>query len=201
MPINPAEISTIRVGELPIGVIETTSKIAIENGTDLYQISGQDLIDFINTNSNAFQFEIKDMYVNQAYIDNNFDETGLGINIMTGWARCNGQNGTPNLDGLVSIGYGTNYPVINALGGSKNAVLVQHSHFEFTTDLESGADSDITSTSKVARRMTGSGGQDYRLQPSSTGANATVGMSSTEGVDGTNKNMQPYIVLLKIMKL
>lgn len=201
MAINPADITTIRVGELPVGTISATSKIAVENGTDLFRISGQDLIDFININSNAFQFEIKDMYVNQAFVDDNFNGTGLGIALMEGWAICNGQNGTPNMDGLVSIGYGTNYPVLNAIGGSKNAVVVEHFHKEFTTDLESGATTDIGATSKVARRMTGSGGQDYRLQPSSTGAEPTVGVSSTEGVSGIDKNMQPYRVLLKIMKL
>lgn len=201
MPINPADITTIRVGELPIGDIELTSKIPVENGTQLEQVTGQKIVDFINTNSNAFQFEIRDLFVNQTYIDDNFNGTGLGVNLMTGWAICNGQNGTPNMDGLVSIGYGSNYNVINAIGGSKNAVVVEHRHELFTTDLESGADSDIGATSKVARRMTGSGGQDYRLQPSSTGADATVGLSSLEGVDGTDKNMQPYRVLLKVMKL
>jgi len=201
MAINPADITTIRVGELPTGAISTTSKIAIENGTDLYQITGQDLIDWANINVGTRQFQVIELWVNQTYIDDNFDVTGLGINICEGLAICNGQNGTPPMDGLVSIGYGTNYSVIGAFGGSKNASLPKHRHFEFTTDLEDGADVDILTTSKVARRMTGSGGQDYRLQPSTTGADATVGLSSEVGVDGTDKNMQPYIVLLKCMKL
>jgi len=179
MPINPAEISTIRVGELPVGSIGLESKLAVENGTDLEQVTGQDLVDFVNTNSNAFQFEVRDLYVNQAYIDDNFDVTGLGINLMTGWARCNGQNGTPPMDGLVSIGYGTNYSVIGAFGGSKDAVVVEHTH-----------------NIRVNTNAAGSGFPAFEAAT----AQGTFATEST-GVSGVNKNMQPYIVLLKIMKL
>ena len=179
MAINPSEITTIRVGELPIGTIDLTSKIGVENGTDLQQVSGQELVDFININATAFQFEIKDLWVSQAYIDDNFDGTGLGVELCEGYAICNGQNGTPNLDGLVSIGYGNNYNVIKAICGSKNAVLVEHSH-----------------AIAVNTNAAGSGFPAFE-------ASSTVGtfQTSTEGVSGINKNMQPYMVLLKIMKL
>lgn len=179
MAINPSEITTVRVGELPTGTIDLTSKLAVENGTDLQQISGQDLVDFVNTNSNAFQFEVRDLWVNQTYIDTNFDGTGLGVGIMTGWAICNGQNGTPPMDGLVSIGYGTNYNVIGAFGGSKDAVVVAHTH-----------------NIRVNTNAVGSGFPAFE-------ASSAQGSFSTEstGVSGVDKNMQPYIVLLKIMKL
>lgn len=182
MAINPAEITTIRVGELVTGSLNLDSKIAIENGTDLFKTTGQELVDFVNTNANTFQFEIKDLWVSQAYIDDNFNVTGLGVALCVGYAICNGQNGTPNLDGLVTIGYGTNYNVIKAVGGSKNSVLVSHTH-TFT-----GSEDD-----------TGDNGGFIIVSPSSS-----VGVKSnlsTEGVSGTNKNMQPYMVLLKIMKL
>jgi hypothetical protein len=180
MAINPSEITTIRVGELPIGEIELTSKIGVENGTDLQQISGQDLVDFVNINANAFQFEIKDLWVTQTYIDDNFDGTGLGIELCEGYAICNGQNGTPNLDGLVSIGYGNNYNVIKAIGGSKNAVVVEHTH-------------------NVAI-LGGGAGDTFATLNDGTGTGRTYVTEST-GVSGINKNMQPYMVLLKIMKL
>lgn len=182
MAINPADITTIRVGELPTGAITSTSKIAVENDTDLEQVTGQQIIEFINTNSNAFQFEIKDLFVNQAYIDANFQINGLGIGLMQGWAICNGQNGTPPMGGLVSVGYGGTYTTIGAFGGSKDAVLVQHTH-TFT-----GSEDD-----------TGDNGGFIITSPSNS-----IGLKSnlsTEGVSGVNKNMQPYIVLLKIMKL
>lgn len=180
MAINPSEITTVRVGELPTGTIDLTSKLAVENGTDLQQISGQDLVDFVNTNSNAFQFEVRDLWVNQTYIDNNFDETGLGVGIMTGWAICNGQNGTPPMDGLVSIGYGNNYNVIGAFGGSKDAVVVAHTH-------------------NVVIRG-GASGTGFATLNDGNGTGRSYTTEST-GVSGVNKNMQPYIVLLKIMKL
>lgn len=201
MAINPAEITTIRVGELPIGTIDLTSKIGVENGTDLQQVSGQDLVDFVNINANAFQFEIKDLWVSQAYIDDNFDETGLGIALCEGYAICNGQNGTPNLDGLVTIGYGNNYSVIKAVGGSKNAVLIEHQHLMFAANNGGQTGVDITSTDYVARRGSAGGDNDYRLVKPTDSSQPTVGLSSYAGVDGTNKNMQPYMVLLKIMKL
>ena len=182
MAINPALITTIRVGELPIGDIELTSKIGVENGTDLQQISGQDLVDFVNINANAFQFEIKDLWVSQAYIDDNFDGTGLGVELCEGYAICNGQNGTPNLDGLVSIGYGNNYNVIKAIGGSKNAVVVSHAH------------TYINGAPTPGYYVDGDGGPMGYFGTPSTTADA-IG-----GVSGTDKNMQPYMVLLKIMK-
>lgn len=33
----------------------------------------------------------------------NFDPTGLGMNLMSGWARCNGLNGTQDLRGLIPV--------------------------------------------------------------------------------------------------
>jgi len=201
MAINPSEITTIRVGELPIGEIELTSKIGVENGTDLQQVTGQDLVDFVNINAIGFQFEIKDLWVSQAYIDDNFDNTGLGVELCEGYAICNGQNGTPNLDGLVSIGYGTNYSVIKAIGGSKNAVAVEHQHLMFAPNNGGQTNIDITSIDYVARRGSAGGDNDYRLVKPTDGSQATVGLSGFAGVSGVNKNMQPYMVLLKIMKL
>jgi hypothetical protein len=108
---------------------------------------------------------------------------------MLGWAICNGQNGTPNMDGLVSIGYGTNYSVINAVGGSKNAVVVEHSH----TTLPAGQRNGENAASISAAQWANSG--SFALSQ-----NVTLN-TNTVGVSGVDKNMQPYRVLLKIMKL
>jgi hypothetical protein len=209
MAINPALITTIRVGELPIGDIELTSKIGVENGTDLQQVTGQDLIDFVNINATGFQFEIKDLWVSQAYIDDNFDGTGLGVSLCEGYAICNGQNGTPNLDGLVSVGYGNNYNVIKAIGGSKNAVVVEHNHYTVVSGSEtSNNDNSLWDGSNAGRKDLGltskAFGQsidpfDYELTTSA--GNIDGGKTNSVGETGINKNMQPYMVLLKIMKL
>ncbi len=180
MAINPSEITTIRVGELPLGEIGIGSKIAIESGTDLYQVTFQDLVDYFNINLSSRQFQIIDLWVTQEYIDTNFDNTGLGINICIGLAICNGQNGTPPMDGLVSVGYGNNYNVIGAFGGSKNAVVVEHTH-QLTIAGNAGGSGNVTFNDGAGT------GKIYTTQ--------------TTGVSGLNKNMQPYIVLLKCMKL
>lgn len=180
MAINPADITTIRIGQLTPSNPALSDKIAIEQGTDLFRCTLQDLINFINVNASGLQFEVKELWVNQIYIDTNFDSTGLGVNLCLGYAICNGNNGTPTVDGLVSIGYGTNYNVIGGFGGSKNAVLVEHSH-TFATDNFNGSASGA------------------EIRPSIGGAGSIT--TSTVGESGANKNMQPYIILLKIMKL
>ena len=48
----------------------------------------------------------KTLYVNQEYIDNNFDETGLGINLCTGLRFATGQTVLLQLMGLFDVGYG-----------------------------------------------------------------------------------------------
>lgn len=180
MAIDPALITTIRYDQLPPDGITVDSLIAIANGTDLYQITGQQLIDFMNINVGTRQYQFIELYVDQAYIDTNFDGTGLGIGICEGIAICNGQNGTPNDDGNVHIAYGTNYNVINAVGGSKDAVVVDHFH--------------LFNIKGVG------GGSGY---PSlSAGSGDGVDMTTeSAGVSGTNKNMQPYRVVLRCMKL
>jgi hypothetical protein len=78
-------------------------------------------------------------------VANNFDETGLGINTMRGWALCNGtihainavQKPTPDLRNRFIIGASvfseskwqtavTGTPL--QVGGSKNASIVRHNH-------------------------------------------------------------------------
>lgn len=187
MPINPADITTIRVGELPIDEILLTSKFPIENETTLYQATLQELIDFININASALQYEVKELWVNQTYIDNNFDVTGLGILLMTGYAICNGNNGTPPMDGLVSVGYGINYNVIGGFGGEVEHQLTEnempvHDHSFPTQNISSGS---------VGNNVQGTN------QTSAGGTTTTT----TKGLGEPHNNMQPYIILLKIMKL
>ena len=50
-----------------------------------------------------------------------------GTTIPTGWALCNGSNGTPNLQDRFIVGAGSGYAV-GATGGSANATLVSHNH-------------------------------------------------------------------------
>jgi hypothetical protein len=130
-------------------------------------------------NEIALLYEVKELDCPDAFRTANFDGTGLGINLMVGWAICNGANGTRNRNGRTPIGYdATNYPTIGAVGGSKDAVLVSHSH---TFSLgSSDTDGGIASNGSTL---------------------GTTASTSTVGESGTDKNMQPYIVTLFIQRI
>lgn len=52
---------------------------------------------------------------------------GSIANIPSGWALCDGANGTPDLRDRFVVGAGSTYAV-NATGGSANAIVVEHTH-------------------------------------------------------------------------
>jgi hypothetical protein len=117
------------------------------------------------------------------YIIDNFDGTGLGIAERVGWAICNGQNTTRNYNGRVPLAYGVDYATMGASGGSKDAVVVEHSH---TVD----ALGDVSNV-KVLR---------FGSNPDVETEFETL-TTNTVGVSGTDKNLQPYIVTLFIQKI
>jgi hypothetical protein len=92
------------------------------------------------------------------------------------------------------MGAGSTYAVA-ATGGSKDAVVVSHSHN--ITDL------GHTHTYGASNNW-GSGQQaafDARNVGSFTSGNSTTGISiDTAGVSGTNANLPPYYALAYIMK-
>jgi len=139
------------------------------------------LLDYIQANL-AQSGDIKRIKCDLAYYTANFEVDGLGKNLRLGWAQCNGNNGTDDLTGRVGIGYGLGYSTFGAPGGSKDAVLVEHSH--------------------GIKYASTSGGTKY---PETPYIGDTIGGdmqgTSTVGVSGIDKNMQPYIVQLYIMKL
>jgi len=106
---------------------------------------------------------------------------------MVGYAICNGNNYTTNIDGRVGIAYGETYNVMMQTGGSKDAVVVAHSH---TTDLGS-----------ESFQAGGNANAASSLQPTPSNPGVRFRTTNTVGVSGTDKNMQPYIVELKVMKL
>lgn len=127
--------------------------------------------------------DIKEVDCDNTYLALNFDSTGLGINERVGWAICNGLNGTKDRNGRVGIGYGSGYTGLGVTGGTKDAVVVSHSH-----------------TNSKFNPVNGSG-NTYSFD--AVGDKEHYGLTSTDtaGESGTNKNMQPYIVSLFIQKL
>lgn len=137
--------------------------------------------DFVITN-NWLKGDTKEVVCDNTYLTTNFDGTGLGRLERTGWAIMNGNNNTPNDNGRVVIAYGTSYSTLGATGGNKDAILVNHDHSVALPSTTGGA---------------GTGGIAY-----SGPNNATVTVTtSQQGESGTDKNMQPYVVRLRIMKL
>ena len=107
--------------------------------------------------------------------------------IPSGWSLCDGTtvNGyaTPDLRNNFVIGAGSSYAV-NATGGSKDAVVVEHNH---TTNIDGG------------HVIPGNGGSTYPYGGAGS-YSSTVFSMQNEGVSGTDKNLPPYHALCYIMR-
>jgi len=137
--------------------------------------------------------------------------SGSVASIPSGWALCNGSNGTPDLRNRFVVGAGSTYAVA-ATGGSADAIVVSHTHTATSTstvtdpghkhnlegygkdgttfqypDLE-GRGSFRTITNGVVTNTTG-------ITVATSTTNASTGSS------GTNANLPPYYALAYIMKL
>lgn len=131
---------------------------------------------------------------------------GTPSNIPTGWALCNGANGTPNLTDKFIVGAGNTYGY-GATGGTKDATLVSHNH----TGSTSGAGSHSHTYYKAGGSVTAGAGSGM-MPPSALGNNTSTSTSSignhthsvsisTKGSSATNKNLPPYFALCYIMRL
>lgn len=103
--------------------------------------------------------------------------SGSTGSIPSGWVLCNGTNGTPDLRNSFVLGAGDTYSV-GQTGGSKDAIVVAHTH-TVTGVTGSGAVTSFTTT---------------------TGSSGTAVTTSSAGASGTNANMPPYYALAFIMK-
>jgi hypothetical protein len=121
--------------------------------------------------------------------------------IPAGWALCNGANGTPDLTDRFIIAAGSTYAV-GATGGSKDAIVVSHTHAATVTDPGHKHSQD------VGYFTSGGGGPGYvSSNPVQTVSslinNATTGITvsnATAGTSGTDANLPPYYALAYIMK-
>jgi len=129
--------------------------------------------------------------------------SGSVASIPTGWFLCNGANGTPDLRDRFVVGAGSTYGV-NAVGGSKDAITVAHTHTASTSSTDSGHNHAYTFRAQTFA-VTGSTIQAWEgtsSQPTSTGY-ANISSSTTvnsAGASGTNANLPPYLALAYIMK-
>ena len=151
--------------------------------------------------------------------------SGAVASIPAGWYLCNGANGTPNLQDRFIVGAGSGYAV-GATGGSKDAIVVSHTHStpDHTHTASSDSQGNHSHSLYLAKDVYGSGDQitgddtsgvDEQTYTAKTGGitstngahshNITVnsGGASTTGSTGssaTNANLPPYYALAYIMK-
>lgn len=127
--------------------------------------------------------DLKWVYCTPQELVTDYDSTGLGRGKRSGWAKCNGLNNTPPMGGRVPLCLDDSYPQMGGVGGVKDAVVVSHSH---TTrwNMNTGSGPDIGSTLVAANHTVG----------------ATI-VTDVVGESGKDKNMQPYIILLCLMKI
>ena len=118
---------------------------------------------------------------------------------------CNGSNGTPDLRNRFVVGAGSTYAV-SATGGSKDAVVVTHTHTATSVVTDPGHFHGIDgyatpggATTGIVRTGEGQSPSTVNTQSKTTGITvATTNASS--GVSGTNANLPPYYALAYIMK-
>jgi hypothetical protein len=139
--------------------------------------------------------------------------SGSVASIPSGWALCNGSNGTPDLRNRFVVGAGSTYAV-DATGGSADAIVVSHTHTYSGTTASNGAHQHTTGTG-VGASTPGSTASLYAgllgSPPFSGTANITTdsagahthtisGTTDSTGSSGTNANLPPYYALAYIMK-
>lgn len=140
--------------------------------------------------------------------------SGTIATIPSGWYLCNGSNGTPDLRDKFIIGAHSDETSIaktnitgtlTQTGGSKDAIVVSHTHTATVTDtghahgsptVSTGGNFGIQSAASVGNAESYTSGG-----PSTSSAITGISVSnSTTGSSGTNANLPPYYALAFIMK-
>lgn len=175
--------------------------------TDLQSLINSNLADLSNIipskhrevetallNEIAPLYEVKELDIPDSqlatFISTYFPSYGLGVDSFSGWAICNGLNGTRNRGGRTSIGYDAiDYATLGATGGEETHLLIpneipEHTHIQSASTSPTG----------------GFGG--IGAEPTASGS-ALISSLST-GIAGgglSHNNMQPYIVTLFIQRI
>jgi hypothetical protein len=146
--------------------------------------------------------------------------SGSVASIPSGWALCNGSNGTPDLRNRFVVGAGSTYAVA-ATGGSADAITVAHTHtfsgsgstsengLHFHNYPKGGGsdgpreavaiDENVNSAYTSSTNLSPDRGTDEKGNHTHT---VTVsGTTASTGSSATNANLPPYYALAYIMKL
>jgi hypothetical protein len=145
--------------------------------------------------------------------------SGTIATIPSGWLLCNGSSGTPDLRNRFVIGaFSDNAGVANTTitgtstqtGGSKDAIVVSHTHTATVTDaghrhIEGFAGVNTGGSYGVTTAPSGNINDQFAASTNnhpftSTETTGITVANSTEGSSGTNANLVPYYALAFIMK-
>jgi microcystin-dependent protein len=140
--------------------------------------------------------------------------SGSIATIPSGWLLCDGTNSTPDLRNRFVIGANADDAGVaktnitgspTQTGGSKDAIVVSHTHTFSATTAQNGTHSHTTrmgSGTTGTGQFADSGTYDRDLSTETAGAHThTVsGTTDSTGSSGTNANLVPYYALAFIMK-
>jgi hypothetical protein len=131
--------------------------------------------------------------------------SGTIATIPSGWYLCNGSNSTPDLRNKFIIGAyqdssGTAYTTITGsntqTGGTKDAIVVSHTHTATVTD----PGHSHTATTLSGTNVNGNPGAQLGSGNTGTATTGITVSNSTTGSSGTDQNLPPYYALAYIMK-
>jgi hypothetical protein len=148
---------------------------------------------------------------------NNFPSGGIIMwsgtiaTIPSGWLLCNGSSGTPDLRNRFVIGAfsddsGTAKTTVTGsatqTGGSKDAIVVSHTHTATSTVTDPGHNHTVQASSGPPYNA---GGNAVFGPTTNTTSTATTGITvattnASTGSSGTDANLVPYFALAYIMK-
>lgn len=139
-----------------------------------------------------------------------------GTTLPSNWHICDGTNGTPDLRGRFIVGASTAYPA-DSTGGSKNAVVVSHTHVisdHTHTVIDPGhvhSYIDLTlgnTPSGNGGTLGGTAGDTAAVTKNTSSENSNISIAAAvnvtanvEGVSGIDANLPPFYALAYIMRV
>jgi hypothetical protein len=122
--------------------------------------------------------------------------------IPSGWALCNGSNGTPDLRDRFVVAAGSTYSVAQT-GGSADSVVVSHTHTATSVVTDPGHLHTLNVTQQLGGGGSGGDANSGASNPPTNSAFTGITVATTNqstGVSGTGANLPPYYALAYIMK-